>query len=102
MKVADFKKLFAADSEGFKVSRSKNNRFSINVDGASIAVVDAKLSAKFFSKKDGEDLLVKYMHDEKCHVWETTDEDTDDTYYLISDGPDGAGQRGKAFSWDKL
>ena len=85
--------MFGADIELLKIRESeRHQRFELLVDSECVAEVDSKLSAKFWGNMQG---LINYMKAEKCHAWEALN-DAGETYYLISDGPDGA-DRGKVY-----
>ena len=96
-----FRKMFGEDAEMFRVALSKNNRFFIEIDGEVVAVFDANLSSKFLGQPEAERSIMKYFAEGNAHAWEALDNDTGETYWLISDG---AGERdnGVAFRWDEF
>lgn len=91
--------MFGKDAEFFHVALSKNNRFFIEIEGDIVAVFDANLSSKFLGQADAERAIMKYFAKDNAHAWEALDKETNETYYLISDGPDG---HGVAFRWDEF
>lgn len=94
-----FKEMFGKDAELFHVALSKNNRFFIEVEGETVAVFDANLSSKFLGQPEAERAIMKYFADGNAHAWDALDKETNETYYLISDG---SGDHGVAFRWDEF
>ena len=99
MNYKTFKEMFGKDAELFHVGLSKNNRFFIEIEGDIVAVFDANLSSSFLGKPDAERAIMKCFATDNAHAWEALDKETNETYYLISDGPDG---HGVAFRWDEF
>ena len=99
MNYRNFKEMFGKDAELFRVALSKNNRFYIEVEGDSVAVFDANLSSKFLGQPEAERAIMKYFAEGNAHAWEALDQETNETYFLISDG---SGDRGVAFRWDEF
>ena len=99
MNYKNFKEMFGKDAELFHVALSKNNRFFIEVEGEIVAVFDANLSSKFLGKQKAERAIMKYFAEGKAHAWEAMDQETNETYWLISDGSD---DHGVAFRWDEF
>ena len=91
--------MFGKDAELFHVALSKNNRFFIEIEGEIEAVFDAKLSFKFLGQPQAERAIMKYFAEGNAHAWEALDKETNETYYLISDGPN---EHGVAFRWDEF
>ena len=94
-----FKEMFGKDAELFHVALSKNNRFFIEIEGEIEAVFDANLSSKFLGQPEAERAIMKYFAEGNAHAWEALDKETNETYYLISDG---SGDHGVAFRWDEF
>lgn len=94
-----FKKMFGEDAELFRVVLSKNNRFFIEIEGEIEAVFDANLSSKFLGQPEAERAIMKYFAEGNAHAWEAMDNETNETYWLISDG---SGDHGVAFRWDEF
>ena len=99
MNYRSFKEMFGKDAEFFHVALSKNNRFFIEIEGDIVAVFDRNLSSKFLGQPEAERSIMKYFAKDNAHAWEALDEKTNETYYLISDGP---GDHGAAFRWDEF
>lgn len=99
MNYKSFKEMFGRDAELFHVGLSKNNRFFIEIEGEIVSVFDANLSSMFLGQPDAERAIMKYFANDNAHAWEALDKETNETYYLISDGPDG---HGVAFRWDEF
>lgn len=99
MNYRSFKEMFGKDAEMFHVALSKNNRFFIEIEGEIVAVFDANLSSKFLGQEEAERAIMKYFAEDKAHAWEALDQDTNETYWLISDGSDG---HGVTFRWDEF
>ena len=99
MNYRNFKKMFGEDAELFNVALSKNNRFFIEVEGEMIAVFNASLSSKFLGQPEAERAIMKYFAEGNAHAWEALDKETNETYWLISDG---SGEHGVTFRWDEF
>lgn len=99
MNYKTFKEMFGEDGELFHVALSKNNRFFIEVKGEVVAVFDAKMSSSFLGRPDAERAIMNCFAKDNAHAWEALDKNTNETYYLISDGPD---DHGVAFRWDEF
>lgn len=94
-----FKEMFGKDAELFHVALSKNNRFFIEVEGEIVSVFDANMSSKFLGQPDAERAIMRYFAEGNAHAWEALDKDTNETYWLISDG---SSDHGVAFRWDEF
>lgn len=96
-----FKEMFGKDAEMFHVVLSKKNRFFIEIDGEVEAVFDTKLSSKFLDQPEPERAIMNYFAEDHAHAWEALDKDTNETYYLISDGSSDH-DHGVYFRWDEF
>ena len=94
-----FKEMFGKDAELFHVGLSKNNRFFIEIEGEIVSVFDANVSSKFLGQPEAERAIMKYFSEGNAHAWEALDQETNETYWLISDG---SGDHGVAFRWDEF
>ena len=99
MNYKTFKEMFGEDGKLFHVALSKNSRFFIDVKGEIVAVFDLSLSSKFLGQPEAERAIMKYFAKGDAHAWEALDKNTNETYYLISDG---SGDHGVAFRWDEF
>lgn len=99
MNYKSFKEMFGKDAELFHVALSKNNRYFIEIEGDIVAVFDADLSSKFLGQLEAERSIMKYFAKGDAHAWEALDKETNETYWLISDGPE---DHGVAFRWDEF
>ena len=99
MNYRNFKEMFGKDAELFHVALSKNKRFFIEIEGETVSVFDANLSSKFLGQPEAERAIMKYFADGNAHAWEALDKETNETYWLISDG---SGDHGVAFRWDEF